>query len=165
SVSSSPYQRNDIDSVSSFHEANLDAASGAWESLRAPGAAIGDRASLDWNSEIAHSAHIGDKVFVGRHCKISRRVQLHGKCVVGHGAVIMADAELYNVTVLPNCFIGPRVKLRDAVVTPLGLYDLNGGFHLFEDRTTFGRTRHNDAEQTGLPDEKLSETERRLTVR
>ncbi len=161
-ISSSPYQQNQILRVEAFHQANLNAASGAWEGLHMPGARIAERATIDWDSDISHSAGIGDEVFVGRHCKISRRVQLHGKCVIGNGTVIMPKAELHNVTVLPNCFIGPGVKLRDAVVTPVGLYDLYGKFWAANDSSAFGRTRHNDESTTGLPDENLSETERQL---
>ena len=151
-----------ISSAASFHSISQYLASRPLPGMVLPGGSLRTGVRVDWDSEVSDRAILGDRAFVGKHCLVSAGVRLHGDVVVNNGCVLMNDVQLQNVTVLPNTFIGPGVRLRDAVVTPVGLCDLQGRFWPIDDDSAIGRTRHNDELCTGLPDERLSVVEQRL---
>lgn len=152
----SPYVRDPLTTVRSFHAANLDAASRGSGSLSLPGRAIKPGVAIDWDSYLAPDVVLDKSITIGKHCRIERRVCLGALCVIGNGVVIGRDSHLRNVSVLPNTYMGARTRLRDAVVTPLGIFDLDGNFLPTEDRTVIGRVRGNVERRTGIPSEKLS---------
>ena len=155
----SPYMRDPLLTVRSYHACNLDAASGSDGSLVLPGRSVQPGVSIDWDSHLANDVRLGDAIIIGKHCRIGSRVGLEGQCTIGNGVVIGRDSRLHNVSVLPNTYVGAGVGLRDAVVTPLGIFDLDGRFYAVTDRTVIGRARGNAERRTGIPSEKLSALE------
>jgi len=141
--------------VGSYHQANLDSV--LTDSGRLlPGRALKPGVIVDWDSSLAADARLGDQVSIGKHCRIGRRVHLETQCVLGNGVVVGSNTHLRNVTVLPNTYIGRGTRLRDAVITPTGLFDLDGHFLPSPDSSVIGRARGNSEIQTGIPSEKLS---------
>lgn len=155
-----PYLSRSLRTVRDYHTANLEAAAGSFGQLSLPGATVRDGASVDWDSHLAADVHLGNAITIGRHCLIDRRVRLESHCVIGSGSVLSSDTQLRNVSVLPNTFVGPATKLRDAVVTPQGVFDMDGTFWRESDPKVIGRARSNHEERTGIPSEKLSVLER-----
>jgi NDP-sugar pyrophosphorylase family protein len=150
--------------VSDFHLANRLAANRAYSGLNLPGTENDHGAIVEWQSYVDSRATIADTVMIGKHCYVGRNVELEDYCFIGNGAVLSSYCRLSNVTVLPNCFIGPDVRLRDAVITPGGIFDLKGNFWRIQDRAVLGRARPNAEQKTGLPTEELSEIEQRGQV-
>lgn len=150
------YIRDPMMTVRGYHASNLHAISGRDGSLVLPGRAVKPGVSIDWDSHLASGVSLGDGVTIGKHCRVDRGVRLDGRCTIGNGVVIGRDSRLRNVSVLPNTYIGAGVGLRDAVVTPIGLFDLAGKFHPVVDRSVVGRVRGNAERRTGIPSEKLS---------
>jgi carbonic anhydrase/acetyltransferase-like protein (isoleucine patch superfamily) len=150
------YIRDPMTTVQSYHKCNLHAAAKDEFSLVLPGRAVKPGVSIDWDSYLAPDVRLGTGITIGKHCRIDRRVRLDGQCMIGNGVVIGRDSRLRNVSVLPNCYIGAGVRLRDAVVTPLGIFGLEGNFLPSPDRTVIGRVRGNAERRTGIPSEKLS---------
>jgi NDP-sugar pyrophosphorylase family protein len=151
-------------SVSDFHLANRLAITSAYSGLNLPGSESDQGAIVDWQSHVDPRATVANAVMIGKHCFVGRGVTLDRNTVIGNGAVISRNCHFSNVTVLPNCFVGPDVKLRDAVVTPSGIFDLKGNFWPVLDRALLCRARPNAEQKTGLPTEALSEIERRGRV-
>ncbi len=149
-----------LQSVEAYHRANLEAALGAIGKLNMPGRPIRELVTVDWDTEIAATARLGAGVAIGKHCRVGSRVHLESNCVVGNGVVIGANSHLRNVTILPNTFVGADTRLRDAVLTPCGIFDLNGQFLSVNDTSVLGRARGNHELRTGLPGEGRSELER-----
>lgn len=155
-ITQRPYCRERLLTVPSYHQANLAAARRQQYSLVLPGRALRAGVFVDWDTHLASSVDLGSHITIGKHCRIDRRVRLMSRCVIGNGVVIGRDSQLSNVTVLPNTYIGAAVRLRDAVVTPVGVFDLEGRFLYCGERSVFGRVRGNAESYTGLPSEKLS---------
>lgn len=156
SASARSYARNPLLTVRQFHQANVSAAAGSNSGLVVPGRRVSDGVQVDWDTHISPDAQLSDGVAIGKHCRVASRVKLKGPCVISNGVVISRDTHLRNVTVLPNCFIGPGTRLRDAVVTPEGVFDLDGKFWPMVDHPLVGRARGNNEDKTGIPSEKLS---------
>jgi NDP-sugar pyrophosphorylase family protein len=106
---------NRLDSLASFHRANLDAASGRL-CLRLPGktSALGltqGRKSRVYPQNIKQGvAH------VGVHCSSYPSVQFSGEVVIGDNVIIDRSARLENTVVMPNTYVGELVELRNAIV-------------------------------------------------
>ncbi|MEL7450874.1 MAG: NDP-sugar synthase [Pseudomonadota bacterium] len=135
-----------------YHQANLSAVRGYLPRLNVPGALIHRTAIADWRSAIASTASIGADVFIGKHCRIGALARLDANCTLSNGVVIEAGAHLENVTVLPNCFVGRRMKIRDAVLGPNGVLSLDGIFNQVLNPEFLGPTRDNLEQLTGVPD-------------
>lgn len=155
-----PYVRDPLLTVGSYHTSNLTAARRDEGTLVLPGCALKTGVFVDWDTYLAPDVCLGENITIGKHCQIDRRVRLDSRCVVGNGVVIGRDSRLRNVSVLPNTYIGAGVRLQDAVVSPMGMFDLEGNFLHCTDRAIFGRVRGNAERHTGLPSEKLSVMEK-----
>ena len=144
-----------LGNVNDYHRANLRAVRGFLPNMNIPGAQLHRAAIADWQSEIAPSASIGTDVFIGKHCRVGQLAQLNADCTLSNGVVIEDGTRLENVTVLPNCFVGRPVSLRDAVLGPDGILSFDGAFWPVGNRDCLGPTRKNMETRTGLPDRRF----------
>ncbi len=162
----SSYIHDPMMTVRSYHAANLDAALFSSSSLLLPGRNVRPGVAIDWDSQLAPDVFLGENIVIGKHCRLDRRVRLDARCVLGNGVVIGRDSHLRNVSVLPNTYIGAGTRLRDAVVTPQGIFALDGKFLPTPDHAVIGRARGNQEHRTGIPSERLSvlEMDSRLTA-
>ena len=151
-----PYLFDPLMTVLGFHTANIEAANGLLDELILPGRRRADGVVVDWGTSISRSARIGRSVVIGKHCSIEASVVLESDCVVGNGSIIRKGVHLQNVTVLPNTIVGANVMLRDAVVTPVGVFSLEGEFFDLQRSGRIGRARGNEENRTGIPSEALS---------
>lgn len=159
SVAPKPNIHDPLLTVRSYHGVNLAAAERQQQSLVLPGRAMKDGVFVDWDTDLGSGVELGTNITIGKHCRIDRRVRLIRRCAIGNGVIIGRDSQLANVTVLPNTYIGADVRLQDAIVTPIGLFDLEGHFLHCRERSVLGRVRGNAETYTGLPSEKLSVVE------
>lgn len=155
-ATSRPYLREPLLTAASFHAASVEAAANNEDQIPVPGYRVRPGLYIDWDSHISPSARLGQSIIVGKHCRIGRRVHLAERCVIGSGAVIARNTHLSNVSVLPNTYVGAGTRLRDAVITPLGLFSLDGTFLPSPDPSVIGRARRNAERRTGIPSEKRS---------
>ncbi len=153
----SPHIRHPLVTARSYHDANMDVA--VHGGLLVPGRALKTGVVVDWDTHIAPDVCLGRHITIGKHCRVGKRVHLDERCVLANGVVLGNGTRLRNVTVLPNTYIGPDSRLRDAVVTPAGLFDLYGRFLPTPDPSVIGRARSNAEQRTGIPSEKLSAVE------
>lgn len=151
-----PYLFDPLMTVLGFHTANIEAANGLLDELILPGRRRADGAVMDWGTSISRSARIGRSVVIGKHCSVENRAVLDGDCVIGNGCIVRKGVHLRNVTVLPNTIIGANVMLRDAVITPAGVFSLEGEFFDLQRSGRIGRARGNEENRTGIPSEALS---------
>ena len=151
-----PYLFDPLMTVLGFHTANIEAANGLLDELILPGRRRADGVIVDWGTSISRSARIGRSVVIGKHCSIEAGAVLESDCVVGNGSIIRKGVHLQNVTVLPNTIVGANVMLRDAVVTPVGVFSLEGEFFDLQRSGRIGRARGNEESRTGIPSETLS---------
>lgn len=146
---------NPLSSVLDYHEANLRVARGYLPRLNVPGAPLHRAAIADWQSDIAKDAAIGPDVYVGKHCRVGPLARLESNCVLANGVLVDSGARLQNVTVLPNCYLGCRLNIRDAILGPDGILGFAGEFWPVRNREFLGATRENFEERTGLPDRRI----------
>lgn len=152
-----PHIRHPVITARSYHEANMDIA--VYGGLLIPGRELRAGVIVDWDTHIAPDVCLGHHITIGKHCRIGKRVHLDERCVLANGVVLGSGTRLRNVTVLPNTYIGRDTRLRDAIVTPAGLFDLFGRFLPSPDPSVIGRARGNAEPRTGIPTEKLSALE------
>ncbi|MEN7341433.1 MAG: NDP-sugar synthase [Pseudomonadota bacterium] len=146
----------------SFHRANLAAVKGLINNINIPGRQMRSGVWEDWSTDVADDAHIGDRVVIGKHCSIGSGVKLHSDVIVGNGCIIMKHAQLKNVTLLPNTYIGSDVRLRDAIVSPIGIFDFGDHYWPIGNEHLISRSRSNQEAATGIPSEHLNLTEKEL---
>lgn len=144
------YSRN-LASVRDYHLANIRAARGLLPALNLPGSNIHEHAIADWKSDVASDAFIGAGIFIGKHSKVGKLGRLEGDCVLANGVVVQSGARLKNVSVLPNCFVGRSMSIRDAVLGPQGYFSLDGQFWPVDDPAMLAPTRDNQEHRTGIP--------------
>jgi len=161
-LSSLKYKSFPISSCFDFHQANRLAVSNALTGISLPGKAIRDNCVTDWDTSISRSAHLGAGTFIGKHCKIGNRVTLESNCILGAGVVLSGDTHLKNVTVLPNTYVGRNIRLQNAVVSPIGIFDLENNFWPIHEQSVLTRSRANKENITGLPSHQLSVVEKSM---
>ncbi|MEM7705877.1 MAG: hypothetical protein AAF358_10020 [Pseudomonadota bacterium] len=149
----SAYQYWSITNASDYHALNLAIVNGELEGMVAAGNPGPGQRWRAWRSEVARSAHIGSSVLVGDHCKVHAHAQLDSQCVLNNGAIVGRHCHLHNVVVLPNTQIGPRVRLRDAVVGPAGMFDLAGRYWPIRNPDILSTSRSYAEQKTGLPEQ------------
>lgn len=156
------YQSLPLETTADFLAANNLALKGKLKGIQVPGKSIAEHVTVDWDTSIEKDSLLGENVSIGKHCRIGKRVTLLSNCSIGNGAIISHDCKLKNVVVLPNCFVGRGSKLQDAVITPMGIFDLEGKFWPVENQSILGRSRANRENVTGIPSHRLSSIESRL---
>jgi NDP-sugar pyrophosphorylase family protein len=150
-----PYE-NALVSVSDYHDANLRAAQGLLPRLNLPGARIHSAAIADWKTHIANDAFVGTDIFVGKHSKIGSLARLERNCILSNGVIVDNGVRIENVSVLPNCYVGRSMSLRDAVLGPGGVLGLDGTFWPTDDRRLLASTRDNREALTGIPSRRIA---------
>ena len=143
---------NPIATIRDYHEANLRVARGLLPRLNVPGAALHRGAVADWQTDIAPTAAIGDDVFIGKHSRVGHLARLRYRCVLSNGVMIDNGAQLENVSILPNCFVGRELRVRNAIIGPDGLLGFDGTHIAIDNEQLLAPTRHNQEVRTGLPD-------------
>ena len=143
-----------------YHHANLRAVRGFLPRLNVPGTTLHEHAIADWQAEVAADARIGSSVFIGKHCRVGQLARLESDCVLANGVVLESGARLENVSVLPNCFVGRHMSMRDAVIGADGVLALDGRFWPVRNGQLLGPTRDNLEYRTGLPDRNIVNTTR-----
>ena len=151
----SPYE-NALVSVSDYHDANLRAAQGSLPRLNLPGTRIHSAAIVDWKTQIANDAFVGTDVFVGKHSKIGGLARLERNCILSNGVIVDSGVRIENVSVLPNCYVGRSMSLRDAVLGPGGVLGLDGTFWPTDDMRLLASTRDNSEALTGIPSRRIA---------
>lgn len=150
-----PYE-NALVSVADYHDANLRAAQGLLPRLNLPGTRIHSAAIADWKTQIANDAFVGADVFIGKHGKIGSLARLERNCILSNGVIVDSGVRIENVSVLPNCYVGRSISLRDAVLGPGGVLGLNGAFWPIDDTRVLGSTRDNREALTGIPSRRIA---------
>ena len=143
---------NSLEDALDYHRVNLRVARGFLPRLNVPGAPFHRAAVADWQSDIAGTACIGEDVFIGKHCRVGHLARLESSCVLSNGVYLDDGICLENVTVLPNCFVGRQMSIRDAILGPDGMLALDGVFRPVQNGDYIGATRDNRETYTGLPD-------------
>ncbi len=142
---------NPLENVADYHNANLRAIRGLLPRLNLPGSAIHRTAVADWKTHIAADVCLGKNVFVGKHCRIRSLARLEGNCILSNGVVVDRGVQLQNVSVLPNCFVGQTMTMRDAVLGANGFLSLDGKFRAVSQHQLLGASRDNHETTTGIP--------------
>jgi NDP-sugar pyrophosphorylase family protein len=150
-----PYE-NSLVSVADYHDANLRATQGLLPRLNVPGTRIHGAAIADWKTQIANNAFVGADVFVGKHSKIGSLARLERNCILSNGVIVDNGVRIENISVLPNCYVGRSMNLRDAVLGPDGVLGLDGTFWPVADPRLLGPTRDNREALTGLPGRRIA---------
>ncbi|MBT8086960.1 MAG: hypothetical protein KJO46_02950 [Gammaproteobacteria bacterium] len=157
-ISGGEVYSNTLASVMDYHLANIKAAQGHLLQLNLPGSRVHRHAHVDWKSSVERTAFIGSGVVIGKHCKVGKLTRLEKNCVLANGVIVQSGTRLENVTVLPNCYVGRGMSVRDAVLGPDGYFGLDGTYREVGDPRLLAPSRDNHEQRTGIPSLRFAET-------
>jgi NDP-sugar pyrophosphorylase family protein len=119
-----------LDSLVSYHQANLDAATGRLDGLRIPGRQTALGLTQGRNSKISPRSLKVGTAFVGADCQIHPTAELSGDVVIGDHVIIDEQTRLTDTVILPHTYVGELVDLRNAIVRGNDLIRVDTGTHL-----------------------------------
>jgi hypothetical protein len=107
---------NRLDSLATYHRANLDAATGRFPGLIIPGreAALGLRVGL--RSRVSPRSLRQGIAFVGVHCRIEPSAEFYGEVVIANDVIVDQHAILRDSVVLPETYVGELLEVQNAIV-------------------------------------------------
>lgn len=107
---------NRLDSLSAYHQANLDAAAGRFPGLIVPGreAALGLRVGI--RSKVSPRSLRQGVAFVGSHCRVEASAEFYGEVVIANDVIVDRHAILRDSVVLPETYVGELVEVQNAIV-------------------------------------------------
>lgn len=105
-----------LDSLSAYHQANLDAAAGRLTGLMLPGRQTALGLTQGRNTE-AYPQNLRQGIaLIGSHCHLHPSVELSGEVVIGDNVIIDRRVSIENSVILPHTYIGEWLELRNAIV-------------------------------------------------
>lgn len=106
---------SDVGSLSQYHKANSDAMQGRVR-LRIPGKRISSNCWAGKGVNIDPSAVFKGSVVLGNRVHIGQNVSISGETVIGDMCIIDDNAQLDNVVVWTDTYIGKKTSIRNSVV-------------------------------------------------
>lgn len=101
-----------LDSLQTYHQANIDVLAGHFPPLVVPGKQVNDSLRVGRRSTVRE----GNVGLIGAYCQIHSQAFLLDKVVVSNEVIIDRQAILQNTVVLPDTYVGEAVELRNAIV-------------------------------------------------
>ena len=105
-----------IESLSAFHRANIEAASGGFPGLVLTGRPLMPGVTVGRKTRLPARCVTGRTVFVGSRCRISASAELMDDVVVSDDVVIDRRVTLKSAVIMPNTYIGEFLEVNDAIV-------------------------------------------------
>lgn len=105
-----------IESLSAFHRANIEAASGGFPGLVLTGRPLMPGVTVGRKTRLPARSVTGRKVFVGSRCSISASAELMDDVVISDDVVIDRRVTLKSAVIMPNTYIGEFLEVNDAIV-------------------------------------------------
>lgn len=119
-----------LESLRTFHEANLDAAAGRIQGLAIPGRQFQPGLTVGRNSSVSTANLAGGTALIGSQCRIHPSAQLQGQTVISDGVIVDRGARLSNAVVLPHSYVGELVTVENGIVRGSDLLRVDTGAQL-----------------------------------
>jgi len=116
-----------VDSLASYHRANIDAAAGRVPGLIVPGRTVAPGVTVGRQTRLAVESVKGAPVFVGSCCDVKAGAELLADVVLSDDVVVDRRATLRAAVVLPNTYIGELVDVSNAIVWTNDLVHVDSG--------------------------------------
>lgn len=116
-----------VDSLASYHRANIDAAAGRVPGLIVPGRTVAPGVTVGRQTRLALESVKGAPVFVGSRCDVKAGAELLADVVLADDVVVDRRATLRGAVVLPHTYIGELVDVSNAIVWTNDLLHVDTG--------------------------------------
>lgn len=140
-----------VDSLQSLSEASLGLLVGGFAGQIVPGLEFGKHLRRG-RLAMADSLQVSAPVYVGDESRLHSTARITGTTVIGANCYVDRDTELDDCVVMPGTYVGANLSLKNAVVTPAGIYQRQRQYHLRVDEPLWvdSTTRPSNECQAGL---------------
>lgn len=105
-----------LESLKSYHQANLDVIAGKFDKLLVPGRELALGLKVGRKSQISPQSLKQGIAFVGSNSRIDRQAELLDQVVISDNVIIDRAATIESSVILPNTYIGEFVEIKNAIV-------------------------------------------------
>jgi len=105
-----------LESLQSYHQANLDVMAGRFSGLIIPGKQTALGLTTGPRSQISPKSLKQGFAFVGATCRIHPEAELLNDVVINNNVIIDRGATVQSSVILPNTYIGELVEVKNAIV-------------------------------------------------
>lgn len=116
-----------IDSLASFHKANIGALNGQFPGLIIPGRQLPEGVIVRRQAALPVDLRHDGPVFAGKGASVKSGVALNGGVVLADNVVVDNRTTLRNTVILPNTYVGPMVELENAIAWKKDLIRVDTG--------------------------------------
>lgn len=110
------WRKNSLESLKSFHQANLDVIAGKYDKLIVPGREFALGLKIGRKSQISPQSLKQGIAVVGSNCRIHPQAELLDQVVISDNVIIDRAATIESSVILPNTYIGEFVEIKNAIV-------------------------------------------------
>lgn len=130
-----------VDSLSTYHSANVLALRGLVPGIRLPGRKLPDETIVGAGSVVWCRKAPDTAINIGERCKIFGSTEIGSNTIIGHGSIVQCGTKLSNVVILPGTYVGKHLTVEDAIVDGnLVICSRTGAITTFPDSSIFGST-------------------------
>lgn len=131
-VVSAPVRR--IANWQNYHDVQREILAGEFPGVLVPGIQLESGVWVGKNLSVSSHVSFQAPLVVGDNCRIGRGVRLGKNTIIGHDVMVDVGAVLDNVVVFPKTFIGPQVRIQNAVVQGNMVIDVSkNAFDIIDD--------------------------------
>ncbi len=105
-----------VDSLSTYHSANIMALRGLVPGIRMPGRPLPDKTIVGAGSQVQCRRAPNPMVNIGERCRIFDNTEIGENTIIGHGSIIDRGSATRNAVVLPGTYVGSNLTIEDAIV-------------------------------------------------
>jgi len=116
-----------LESLTAYHQANLDAAAGRFPGLILPGRQLALGLTVGRGSKVSPKSLKQGVAFVGPGCRIHPDAELFGEVVISADVIVDRYATIRSSLILPGTYVGELVELNNAIVRSNDLIRVDTG--------------------------------------
>jgi hypothetical protein len=114
-----------VETPNDFLQSQAEILKGQWFNLTIGGKRLDNDVYQHRGVSVSSEAEILDKSVLGPHCKIHAHSKIGPLSVIGPESIISSNTDISNSCVLPGVIIGPGLEIKDAIVGPCWIYNID----------------------------------------
>jgi NDP-sugar pyrophosphorylase family protein len=106
-----------MESINEYHQANLEAAAGAFRRLVLPGYEVEPGIRCASGARWDRKSIKGRSVLIGPYCRVDKTAEIRGHTVLSGGVIIDRNVTLDRTVVLPDTYVGEQLDVSNCIVS------------------------------------------------